>query len=106
MPEYAANRSKGSKRPSRFGTNQIYATVIAFGKIWVIEDDGEKRRALYGLIGKYYPTLAAGQEYRPITDQELKRTSVYAIAIESWSGTLRSRVIGRRKRSRAMNGPG
>jgi hypothetical protein len=31
-------------------------------------------------------TLTAGQEYRPITDQELKRTSVYAIVIESWSG--------------------
>jgi uncharacterized protein len=56
----------------------------------------EKRRALYGLIGKYYPTMTAGKEYRPITDQELKRTSVYAIAtlaplrgavrVESWSG--------------------
>ncbi len=52
----------------------------------MIEEAAEKRRALYGLIGKYYPTLTAGQEYRPITDQELKRTSVYAIQIESWSG--------------------
>jgi len=41
---------------------------------------------LYGLIGKYYPTLTAGEEYRPITEQELKRTSVFTIAIESWSG--------------------
>jgi hypothetical protein len=49
---------------------------------------------LYGLIGKYYPTLTAGKEYRPITDQELKHTSVFAIAIESWSGTLRSRATG------------
>jgi nitroimidazol reductase NimA-like FMN-containing flavoprotein (pyridoxamine 5'-phosphate oxidase superfamily) len=63
-----------------------YQSVIAFGKIRVIEEAEEKRRALYGLIGKYYPTLTAGKEYRPITDQELKRTSVYAIAIESWSG--------------------
>jgi nitroimidazol reductase NimA-like FMN-containing flavoprotein (pyridoxamine 5'-phosphate oxidase superfamily) len=60
--------------------------VIIFGKVRVLEDAEEKRRALYGLIGKYYPTLTAGKEYRPITDQELKRTSVYAIAIESWSG--------------------
>jgi hypothetical protein len=46
----------------------------------VIEEDEEKRRALYGLISKYYPAMTAGKEYRPITDQELKRTNVYAIA--------------------------
>jgi nitroimidazol reductase NimA-like FMN-containing flavoprotein (pyridoxamine 5'-phosphate oxidase superfamily) len=63
-----------------------YQSVIVFGKIRVIEEAEEKRRALCGLIGKYYPTMTAGKEYRPITDQELKRTSVYAIAIESWSG--------------------
>ncbi len=63
-----------------------YQSVVVFGKIRVIEGDEEKRRALYGLIGKYYPAMTAGKEYRPITDQELKRTSVYAIEIESWSG--------------------
>jgi hypothetical protein len=63
-----------------------YQSAIVFGKIRVLEEDEEKRRALYGLISKYYPTMTAGQEYRPITDQELRRTSVYAIAIESWSG--------------------
>ena len=41
---------------------------------------------LYGLIQKYFPIMRAGQDYRPITEAELKRTSVYAIAIESWSG--------------------
>ncbi len=30
--------------------------------------------------------MTPGQEFRPITDQELKRTSVYAMAIDSWSG--------------------
>lgn len=63
-----------------------YQSVIAFGQIRVLEDFEEKRRALYGLIGKYFPGMTAGQEYRPITDKELKRTSVYAIAIASWSG--------------------
>ena len=63
-----------------------YQSVIVFGKIRVIEEVEEKRRALYGLIAKYYPAMTAGKEYRPITDQELKRTSVYAITIESWSG--------------------
>jgi len=63
-----------------------YESVVAFGKIRVIEDAEEKRRALYGLIGKYFPNMTAGKEYQPITDQELKRTSVYTIAVESWSG--------------------
>jgi hypothetical protein len=63
-----------------------YQSVIAFGKIRVIENVDDKRRALYGLLDKYFPTTTAGKEYRPITDQELKRTSVYAIAVDSWSG--------------------
>jgi nitroimidazol reductase NimA-like FMN-containing flavoprotein (pyridoxamine 5'-phosphate oxidase superfamily) len=63
-----------------------YEAVIAYGTVAVLEDPEEKRWALYGLIGKYFPAMAAGREYRPITDQELKRTSVYCIQIESWSG--------------------
>ncbi len=63
-----------------------YESVIAYGTIRTLEDFEEKRRALCGLIGKYFPAMRAGQEYRPITDQELRHTSVYAIAVESWSG--------------------
>ncbi|MBI3244684.1 MAG: pyridoxamine 5'-phosphate oxidase family protein [Chloroflexi bacterium] len=63
-----------------------YESVVAFGTIRVLEDFDEKRQALSSLIAKCFPTMTAGKEYRPITDQELKRTSVYAIAIESWSG--------------------
>jgi uncharacterized protein len=63
-----------------------YESVIAFGKIRVLDDAEEQKRALNGLIGKYFPDMTPGVHYRPITDQELKRSSVYAIAIESWSG--------------------
>lgn len=63
-----------------------YQSAIVFGTLHILEDQAEKRRALSGLIGKYFPTMTAGQEYRPITEQELKRTSVYAIHIDSWSG--------------------
>jgi nitroimidazol reductase NimA-like FMN-containing flavoprotein (pyridoxamine 5'-phosphate oxidase superfamily) len=63
-----------------------YASVIAFGTVRIIKDAEVKRRALYGLIGKYFPGMVAGREYRPITDEELASTSVYAISIESWSG--------------------
>jgi len=63
-----------------------YRSVLVFGTARVLEDDEEKRAALYGLIKKYFPQMEAGKEYRPITEKELKRTSVYAIEIESWSG--------------------
>ncbi len=63
-----------------------FESVIAFGMIRVLEAAAEKREALSGLLQKYFPQMASGEEYRPITDEELKRTAVYAIAIESWSG--------------------
>jgi nitroimidazol reductase NimA-like FMN-containing flavoprotein (pyridoxamine 5'-phosphate oxidase superfamily) len=63
-----------------------YESVVAYGDVRLLEDPEAKRAALYGLIAKYFPAVTAGREYRPITDQELKRTSVYAIAITSWSG--------------------
>ncbi|NWG35057.1 MAG: pyridoxamine 5'-phosphate oxidase family protein [Chloroflexi bacterium] len=63
-----------------------YRSVIVFGKARRITEPAEARRALYGLIQKYFPKMQAGREYREITDKELKRTSVYAIRIEEWSG--------------------
>ena len=60
--------------------------MIVFGTAHLITDPAEARKALYGLIQKYFPAMTAGKEYREITDKELRATSVYAIAIESWSG--------------------
>jgi hypothetical protein len=63
-----------------------FRSVIVFGAARFITDPAEARRVLYGLIGKYFPSLKPGQEFREITDRELQRTSVYAIQIEEWSG--------------------
>lgn len=63
-----------------------YESVIAFGKIHIVEDEAKKEHALYRLIEKYFPDLHPGLDYRPITAKELQRTSVLAIVIESWSG--------------------
>lgn len=63
-----------------------YQSAIVFGTLRLLEDLDEKRRVRAGLLAKYFPALTAGQEYRPITEPELKRTSVYAITIKSWSG--------------------
>ena len=63
-----------------------YECVIAFGRIRVIKDIDEKRDVLNELLQKYFGEMRSGEDYRPITDNELKRTSVYGIKIESWSG--------------------
>ncbi|NIM04744.1 MAG: pyridoxamine 5'-phosphate oxidase family protein, partial [Armatimonadetes bacterium] len=34
-----------------------YASVIAFGRIRILEDEAGKKRALYGLIEKYFPGM-------------------------------------------------
>ncbi|HEX6268738.1 MAG TPA: pyridoxamine 5'-phosphate oxidase family protein, partial [Anaerolineales bacterium] len=61
-----------------------YRSVIVFGRAHILTDPVEIRRVMYGLIHKYFPSMSAGKEFREITDKELKRTSVYAIAIEEW----------------------
>ncbi|MBI3166538.1 MAG: pyridoxamine 5'-phosphate oxidase family protein [Chloroflexi bacterium] len=63
-----------------------YRSVNVFGAARVVTDREEAKRLLYGLISKYFPTLKPGQEYREVTDKELRATSVYAIKIEEWSG--------------------
>lgn len=63
-----------------------YRSVMVFGTVRILESDEEKRAALAGLLEKYFPAMQAGREYRPITDKELKRTSVYEMKIASWSG--------------------
>ncbi len=63
-----------------------FRSVVVFGTARVVTEPAEARRLLYGLIGKYFPTLQAGEEYREITDKELRATSVYAIKIGEWSG--------------------
>jgi nitroimidazol reductase NimA-like FMN-containing flavoprotein (pyridoxamine 5'-phosphate oxidase superfamily) len=63
-----------------------FRSVVVFGTAHIVTDPAEARRMLYGLIGKYFPAMTPGKEYREITDKELRATSVYAIHIEEWSG--------------------
>lgn len=63
-----------------------FASVVATGRARVVTDRGEARGALQLLLDKYAPHLRPGVDYRPITDQELARTTVYRVEVESWSG--------------------
>ncbi|RMH18552.1 MAG: hypothetical protein D6701_06170, partial [Gemmatimonadetes bacterium] len=63
-----------------------YSGVVVFGSLRVVDDPGESERALQKLLDKYAPHLRPGRDYRPIAPEELKRTAVYRIDIEAWSG--------------------
>lgn len=63
-----------------------YSGVMVFGTAQIIADPVEAQHGLQLLLDKYAPHLKPDRDYRPITLDELKRTAVYRITIESWSG--------------------
>jgi uncharacterized protein len=63
-----------------------FRSVILFGKAQLIENLDEKRLVLHKLIAKYFGEMKIDVDYRSATDKELKRTSVYEVKIEAWSG--------------------
>jgi uncharacterized protein len=70
-----------------------YRSVVVFGEAQLIDDSEAVRPLLYGLISKYFPKMQPGVEYRPITDDELKQTSVYAVKISEWSGKENNKTM-------------
>lgn len=63
-----------------------YAGVVVFGRGSVVEDAAEAAGALQQLLDKYCPHLRPGRDYRGITPEELRRTAVYRVDVERWSG--------------------
>ena len=63
-----------------------YAGVVVLGRGTVVEDAAEKEHGLQLLLDRYAPHLRPGRDYRGITAEELKRTAVYRIDVEAWSG--------------------
>lgn len=68
------------------GFSLQYESAVVFGKLRIVDGQAEQEHALYGMLRKYFPDHQPGKDYRPITAEELQRTGVYAIEIESWSG--------------------
>ncbi|MGD2162020.1 MAG: pyridoxamine 5'-phosphate oxidase family protein [Anaerolineales bacterium] len=67
-----------------------YASVVVFGRCKLLKSEEQQRYALQGLLDKYFPDLKPDVDYRGITSDELSRTSVFVIEIESWSGKEKS----------------
>lgn len=66
------------------GCSTYYESVMVFGRIREVTDDGEKYTALYGLSEKYLPgDLDKADEY---IKSMLSRTAVYALEVEAMTG--------------------
>ena len=63
-----------------------YEGVTVFGTGVTVRDTSEARRVLQLLLDKYAPHLRPGKDYENITDEEMKRTAVFKVNIEAWSG--------------------
>ena len=63
-----------------------HAGVVAFGKIVVVEDDEEARHGLQLILDKYFPHLKPEADYHSASAEDMKRTAVFRIDIEEWSG--------------------
>lgn len=63
-----------------------YAGVTAFGTLHEVDEPGEATSALQAILDRYAPHLAPGRDYREIVAEELRRTAVYRLDIEGWSG--------------------
>ena len=63
-----------------------FRSVVVFGQAFILEDEQEQREVMHKLIAKYFKQMQLGKDYRPATEKELKRTTVYEIRIGSWGG--------------------
>ena len=62
-----------------------YASVVVYGEIGLVEESAKKRLALEQIMDKFAPHLSPEEDYNPIADSSIERTSVYRIDIDGWS---------------------
>jgi nitroimidazol reductase NimA-like FMN-containing flavoprotein (pyridoxamine 5'-phosphate oxidase superfamily) len=65
------------------GISQVYKSVVCSGKAEFVEGALEKKRMLERMVQKYVPS---SHPLSPMTDQNVKKTAVVRIVIESMTG--------------------
>ena len=63
-----------------------YDSVIVFGRARVLEDAAEAARGLLVLVNKYSPHPPPAEGGESFSPNQLARTAVYRLEIDSWSG--------------------
>lgn len=72
-------------KPAASGFDVAYESVIVFGRVRIVEDEAEATAALRAMLDKYFSHLRYGEDYSPITPQQLQPTAVHCLQIASWS---------------------
>lgn len=62
-----------------------YRSVLCFGRGRMVEDEATQRELFTELIGRYFPGRAAGTDYAPISEQELKGVRLVEVTLEAMS---------------------
>lgn len=73
-------------RPQASSFDVAYESVVVFGRVRIIEEEAEAITAFRLLFDKYFPSLRYGEDFSPITSQQLAPTAVHRLDIEAWSG--------------------
>lgn len=74
-----------------FNHSANYRSAMCFGTARIVDDAGEKAKALLGLIDRFYPGRAAA--LRLTTAQETKATTVIGMHIEDAAAKVRAKGV-------------
>jgi len=77
---------------SGFNHSANYRSAMCFGTARIIDEPGEKLKALAGVVDRFYPGRAA--TLRTISVQEAKATTVIGMRIEEASAKVRAKGVG------------
>jgi nitroimidazol reductase NimA-like FMN-containing flavoprotein (pyridoxamine 5'-phosphate oxidase superfamily) len=84
LTAFEMGRFLPADQASEFGVE--YASVVVSGQGSLVEDAQEAEKALVLIMEKYAPHLKAGEDYLPLSPDEVRMTAVLRMDIESWSG--------------------
>lgn len=62
-----------------------YESVVVFGEMSVVEGADRKRDVLERIMDTFAAHLEPGEDYDPIAEDSIERTSVYRVDIDGWS---------------------
>ena len=79
----------GKAEPLPDAFSMKYTSVIAFGRVFEVGDDGEKRKALVALVEKYASSREYIEKGRQYADDSLHGTTVLRLNIEHLAGKAR-----------------
>lgn len=69
--------------------SMIYRSVVAFGRMRIVEDDATKRDVFRQMIGRYFADRTEGRDYSAPTEAHLAMTRLVAVDVIAWNAKSR-----------------